>query len=151
MSLRPSVGRAELLAALEAGELPALTGGFQALIGYGVRRDPARGAYVELEVGERHLNNYGVGHGGLVLVLLDTIGGVTCFLEVADAARVATVSLSANFIRAVEPGRVVARGRLDHAGTTIGFAAMEVRAGGFDGPLLATATGTFRLFRAASG
>lgn len=137
-----------LHAALVAeGRLTPLNGAFQELVGYHVRHDPAAGAYLELEVGERHLNPYGVAHGGVVLTLLDAAGGVACFFAARDAARIATVGLAASFVRGVAPGRVVAVARLDGVGGTIAHASLSLRAGGLDGDLLATGTASYRLFR----
>lgn len=133
--------------ALAAGAAPNLTGAFEELVGYRVLHDPAEGAYVELEVGGRHLNPHGIAHGGVALTLLDTAGGVACFFAAPDALRVATIGLAANFVRGVPPGRVVAVARIDGMGGTVAHASMSLRAGGLGGDLLATGTGSFRIFR----
>lgn len=133
--------------ALASGGTLNLTGAFEELVGYRVRHDPAEGAYVELEVGERHLNPHGIAHGGVTLTLLDTAGGVACFFAAPDALRVATIGLAANFVRGVPPGRVVAVARIDGMGGAVAHASMTLRAGDLDGDLLATGTGSFRIFR----
>lgn len=137
----------ELRRALREDRLTGLTGPFGDVVGYRIRHDPAAGVYLELEVGEQHLSQYGIAHGGVTLTLLDAAGGVACFLAAPDALRVATITLAANFVRGVPRGGVVATARIDGAGGSVAHASMEVRAGGFGGDLLATATASYRLFR----
>jgi uncharacterized protein (TIGR00369 family) len=124
------------------------TGPFQRLLGYRSRVSAAHGAYVELEIEERHLSQYGIAHGGVALVLLDTVGGVHLLAARPELARIATISLSANFIKPVRPGRVVAIARIQHIGGAVAYTSMALHAGDFDGEILATAHGAYRLFHA---
>ena len=124
------------------------TGPFQRLVGYRTRISAAHGAYVELEIEERHLSQYGVAHGGVALVLLDTVGGVHVLMARPELARLATISLSANFIKPVRPGYVVATAAIQRIGGAIAYTSMALHEGGFDGEVLATAHGAYRLFRA---
>jgi uncharacterized protein (TIGR00369 family) len=132
------------------GEGPS-TGPFAELLGYRTRISAAHGAYVELEVEERHLSMYGVAHGGVALVLLDTVGGVHVLAARPELARIATISLSVNFIGPVRPGRVVATAAIQRIGGAVAYTSMALRAGDFDGEILATAHGAYRLFHAARG
>ncbi len=143
-----ALDRARLEAALaRAGGRP-LTGPFERLVGYRFGWDEAAGLLVELDLEEKHLSQYGLGHGGVTLVLLDTVGGVTAALAVGEELqRIATISLCANFVRAARPGRVVACARLDHLGRSVAHLALHLAQGTPDGPLLATGTGAYRLFR----
>lgn len=127
--------------------LARATGPFQQLVGYRSYLGPDLGVRVELDIGEQHLSQYGIGHGGVTLTLLDTAGGLAVLARVADAVRIATVSLSTNFLRGMEVGRVVALGRVDHLGGSIAHAGMELRVGHPEGALLATAQGAYRIFR----
>ena len=111
----------------------------------------AHGAYVELEVEERHLSQYGIAHGGVALVLLDTVGGVHLLAERPELARIATISLSANFIGPVRPGLVLATAQIQRIGGAVAYTSMTLHAGEFDGELLATAHGAYRLFHAPAG
>ena len=124
------------------------TGPFERLLGYRTRLSAEHGAYVELEVEERHLSMYGVAHGGVALVLLDTVGGVHVLAARPELARLATISLSANFIDPVRRGRVVATAEIQRIGGSVAYTSMALRAGDFDGELLATAHGAYRLFHA---
>jgi uncharacterized protein (TIGR00369 family) len=127
------------------GQDPA-TGPFEHLLGYRTRLSAEHGAYVELEVEERHLSMYGVAHGGVALVLLDTVGGVHVLAARPELARLATISLSVNFIDPVRPGRVVATAQIQRIGGAVAYTSMALHRGGFDGEILATAHGAYRLF-----
>jgi acyl-CoA thioesterase len=124
------------------------TGPFQQLVGYRAEVDADGGVRVTLDIDDRHLSQYGIAHGGVTLTLLDTAGGLAVLVAAPELMRVATISLSTNFVRGVERGRVVATARLDHLGSAIAHAAMSLHAGSADGPLLATGHGAYRLFRA---
>jgi uncharacterized protein (TIGR00369 family) len=130
------------------GELGPVTGPFEQLIGYRARYDDRHGVFLELDVEERHLSHYGIAHGGVVLLLLDTVGGVAVAFRDRSLERIATISLTANFVRSVEVGRVVATARIDHLGGAIAHVATALHAGDVDGPLLATGIAAYRLFRA---
>lgn len=127
------------------------TGPFERLLGYRTGVSAEHGAYVELEVEERHLSMYGVAHGGVALVLLDTVGGVHVLAARPELARLATISLSANFVGPVRPGRVVATASIQRIGGAVAYTSMALHAGDFDGEILATAHGAYRLFHAARG
>ena len=124
------------------------TGPFEALIGYRARTSPEHGVYLELDVEEKHLSHYGVAHGGVALVLLDTVGGICLFGCRPGISRVATISLSTNFIAAVRPGRVVATAEIERIGGAVAYTTMRLHAGDFEGELLATGHGAYRLFQA---
>ncbi|MCX7629174.1 MAG: PaaI family thioesterase [Geminicoccaceae bacterium] len=144
--MRLSRDRLEAALALAGGR--PLTGPFERLVGYRFGWDERAGLTVELDLEERHASQFGVAHGGVTLLLLDTVGGVAAALAVGEAlARIATISLSANFIRAASPGRVVATARIDHLGRTVAHCAMQLHEANAAGPLLATAIGAYRLFR----
>lgn len=127
------------------------TGPFERLVGYRTRLSAAHGAYVELEVEERHLSQYGIAHGGVALVLLDTVGGVHLLAKRPELAWLVTISLSANFIGPVRPGLVVATAEIQRSGGSVAYTSMALHAGDFDGELLATAHGAYRLFHATAG
>jgi uncharacterized protein (TIGR00369 family) len=129
------------------GELGAVTGPFEELIGYRARFDDRHGLYLELEVARQHLSHYGIAHGGVALLLLDTIGGVAVVFQDRTLSRIATISLSTNFVRPVEIGRVVATARIDQLGRSIAHVSMALRAGSPEGELLATGQGAYRLVR----
>ena len=140
-------GAAALEAALQRIGSGALTGPFEQLIGYRCRWIEGAGLCVELDLDHRHTSQFGVAHGGVTLTLLDTVGGVATALEVEDLERIATISFSANFIKAVPCGPVVATAVIHHLGRGVAHLSMELRAIGPTGHLLATGQGAYRLFR----
>ena len=124
------------------------TGPFQDWLGYRVWIAADGSARLSLEIERRHLSQYGVGHGGVTLALLDTVGGVAVHARAGGPARLVTVSLSTSFTRGVEPGPVLAIGRVEYLGRTIAHTHAELRAGSEAGELLALAHGAYRIFRA---
>ena len=122
----------------------AATRGFERTVGYVVKLEGAI-ARVHLDVVERHLNPYGGAHGGVVLTLLDTVGGVQVYVR-ARPDRMATINMATQFIDAVPPGPVVAVARIDRLGRSVAHTTSELRADSAGGPLLATAVASYRLF-----
>jgi uncharacterized protein (TIGR00369 family) len=62
----------------------------------------------------------GVMHGGAMMALADTCGGVCAFLNLPEEADgTATIESKTNFLRAVREGAIVASTRLLHAGRTL--------------------------------
>jgi 1,4-dihydroxy-2-naphthoyl-CoA hydrolase len=61
----------------------------------------------------------GVLHGGVLMGLADTLGGVCAFLNLPDGAQTTTISSSTAFTRAVRGGEVRAVTRPLHAGRTV--------------------------------
>ena len=121
-------------------------GGFEQTVGYRVVVED-EAVTVRLEVTEAHLSRYGVGHGGVALTLLDTVGGVAVWHRLRPP-RVATINLACQFLDAVEPGPVVATATLDRLGGTVAHTSMALFASeAGTGTLLATAVASYRLFR----
>jgi uncharacterized protein (TIGR00369 family) len=60
----------------------------------------------------------GVLHGGAIMALADSAGGVCAFLNLPPGARTATIESKTNFFGAVRDGEVRARSRPLHRGTT---------------------------------
>jgi 1,4-dihydroxy-2-naphthoyl-CoA hydrolase len=62
----------------------------------------------------------GVMHGGALMALADTCGGVCAFLNLPDGAHsTATIESKTNFLRAVREGDIVSSTRPLHAGRTM--------------------------------
>lgn len=83
----------------------------------------------------------GLMHGGALMALADTCGGVCAFLNLPDGALgTATIESKTNFLRAVRDGAVTASTRPLHAGrTTI---VLESELAREDGALVAKVTQT---------
>ena len=132
---------------LRRGALGSVTGPFEELVGYRIASSPEHGVYVELEVEEKHLSQYDIAHGGVALVLLDTVGGVHLLASRPGLSKLATISISANFIKPIRRGRVVATAQIQRLGGSVGYTSMALHQGDFEGELLATAHGAYRLFK----
>jgi len=80
----------------------------------------------------------GVLHGGALMSLADSLGGVCAFLNLAPGAGTATISSSANMMRAVREGEVTGTSRPLHVGRSVIVVQTEVRDG--EGRLVASVT-----------
>jgi uncharacterized protein (TIGR00369 family) len=60
----------------------------------------------------------GVLHGGVLMALADSAGGVCAFLNLPEGAYTATIESKTNFFGAVREGTVLARSRPLHRGRT---------------------------------
>ncbi|HEX5291255.1 MAG TPA: PaaI family thioesterase [Streptosporangiaceae bacterium] len=58
----------------------------------------------------------GILHGGALMALADTVGGICAFLNLPDGAGTATVESKTNFFRAVREGSARATARPLHVG-----------------------------------
>ena len=123
------------------------TGAFGDLVGYEIIERPDGGWTVELDLADRHLNQYGIAHGGVPLALLDVAGGSAVYRLGLDVSRIATISMNTNFIAGASPGRLVAAGQVDGHGRTVAYTSMRLHQGSETGPMLATAQGSYRLFQ----
>ncbi len=124
-------------------ELPDET--FLALLGTLYQREDAQGVELGLIADERLKNLSGVVHGGAIMTLLDRASGMA--VRAASPGRVATASMTVNFLRSLPVGaRVVVRARILRAGRTSFFTEAEALAE--DTPV-ATASGVF--LRVAKG
>ena len=81
----------------------------------------------------------GLLHGGALMVLADTCGGVCAFLNLPEGAQgTATVESKTNFLRAVREGTVTANTRPLHVGRTL--VVLETELTRDDGSLVAKVT-----------
>src|SRR6202022_522415 len=118
---------------------------FNKLLGLKVpQRSPER-SEAELTGGEELCNRRGVLHGGAVMALGDTLGGMTASISLPDGGRTATIESKTNFFAAVPKGDTahavcmpLHRGR-----TTI---VLETRITRGDGKLAAIVTQTQLIF-----
>src|SRR5687768_490514 len=68
----------------------------------------------------------GAMHGGALMSLADTIGGVVAFLNLPEGAVTSTISTSTVFLRGLREGTLTATGRLIHKGRTTIVAETEL-------------------------
>jgi uncharacterized protein (TIGR00369 family) len=75
--------------------------------------------HMRLEYQERLCTAGGILHGGALMALADSAGGLCAFLNLpAGATGTATIESKTNFFRAVRDGHVDATSRLLHSGRT---------------------------------
>jgi uncharacterized protein (TIGR00369 family) len=101
-------------------------------------------AELVLDLQERHLNSWGVGHGGVVMSLLDVAMARAGRSLEHDAPGTVTVEMKTSFF-APARGRLRAVGRVLHRSITMAYCEAELYSG--DGALAAKALGTFKFLR----
>jgi 1,4-dihydroxy-2-naphthoyl-CoA hydrolase len=69
----------------------------------------------------------GVLHGGALMTLADSLGGLCAYLNLPGGAATATISSSVNFLRPVRGGEVHAASRPLHAGRSVIVVQTELR------------------------
>jgi 1,4-dihydroxy-2-naphthoyl-CoA hydrolase len=69
----------------------------------------------------------GVMHGGALMALADSLGGICAFLNLPEGAQTTTVASNTAFMRGVREGEVTAVARPLHAGRTVIVVQTDVR------------------------
>ena len=95
----------------------------------------------ELTAGPRHLNPYGVVHGGVVYSLVDYAMGGALTSRLAKGERCATLEIKINYLAAAAAGPLEALATVVDRTNRIGV--LEARVIDGAGRLLALATGSF--------
>lgn len=68
----------------------------------------------------------GLLHGGALMSLADSVGGVCAFLNLPDGSGTATISSATNFLRGLRDGHAIATSRPLRAGRTVIVVETEV-------------------------
>ena len=97
-------------------------------------------AIVELELDERHLQPFGIVHGGVLATAIDAATFWAGFMRLDAGDGLVNVDLKLNYLRQVKTGKLIASGRCLRAGRRISYAEASVR--NQDGELLAHGTST---------
>lgn len=126
--------------------LPAIEDAYplQELMGYVITCWEENLAVAEMPITAQIGNRYGIPHGGVYCMLLDTVSGYCgTFVPNGGARRLAmTLSLSINFIGRPSGTRMIATGRKTGGGKNMFFTELELRCD--DGTLIATGQGAMR-------
>ena len=69
----------------------------------------------------------GVLHGGVLMSMADSLGGLCAFLNLPEGASTATISSSANFLRAVRGGHLTGTAHPVHTGRSVIVVQTELR------------------------
>jgi uncharacterized protein (TIGR00369 family) len=93
---------------------------FAALVGVELLETTPELVRGRLEFSPEHCTAGGLLHGGAVMVLADSCGGVCAFLNLPEGSLgTATIESKTNFLRAVREGAITASTRPLHAGRTV--------------------------------
>jgi len=95
---------------------------------------------LEIQLGEKHLQPFGVVHGGVFSTIIDAAVFWAVFSEVDENAGMTSVELKLNYLAPAVTGKLVARGRRIKLGKTLGLGEAEVT--DQEGKLLAHGTST---------
>jgi len=95
---------------------------------------------IELDLAQRHLQPFGIVHGGVIATLIDTATFWAGFMRLPEDAGLVNVDLKLNYLKAVAGGHLHADGRCLRAGRQISYAEASVFDG--NGDLVAHGTST---------
>lgn len=87
----------------------------------------ADGARVELDIQRRHLQPFGIVHGGVIATLIDTATFWAAFAVIPEDAGLVNVDLKLNYLEAATGGTLVAEGVLVRPGRSISYAEARVK------------------------
>ena len=97
-------------------------------------------ATITLDADERHLQPFGIVHGGVLATLIDTATFWSAFMRLPPDMGLVNIDLKLNYLQPADQGRLSAVGRCIRPGRTISYAEAHV----YDdaGALLAHGTST---------
>ena len=81
---------------------------------------------IELDLGEKHLQPFGIVHGGVLATLIDTATFWAGFLRLPEDAGLVNVDLKLNYLKAVVGGHLRAEGECLRAGRQISYTTASV-------------------------
>lgn len=103
----------------------------------------------EMQADERHLNAFGILHGGALMAFGDGLGGLGSWFHIPPCTRTATIESKANSFRSCSPGRVTGESVPLHAGRRM--LVWQTSIYGPDGKRVALVTQTQLVVPAAQG
>ena len=74
---------------------------------------------IDLTLAHRHLQPFGIVHGGVLATLIDTATFWAAFMRLPEDAGLVNVDLKLNYLKAVAHGKLCAEGRCLRAGRQI--------------------------------
>lgn len=83
-------------------------------------------AEIALNIGECHLQPYGIVHGGVLATLIDTATFWAVYMRIPEDAGLVNIDLKLNYLKPVMDGRLTARGRAIRSGRSISYAEASV-------------------------
>ncbi len=90
--------------------------------------DVGRGfSTLEIDLSEKHLQPFGMVHGGVFASIIDAAAFWAIFYDIEDQkAGATTVDLKLNYLAPAASGKLIAKGRQIKLGKTLGYAEAEV-------------------------
>jgi uncharacterized protein (TIGR00369 family) len=98
---------------------------------------------VRMQIRPELINRGGLLSGVATYAMVDYCMGSTLWVETAEDERIATISISINYIQTATDGEVICHTTLDRRNRTVGIMKSEVRHE--DGRLLVTAVGIYSI------
>lgn len=83
-------------------------------------------ADIIMDLGNCHLQPFGIVHGGVISTIVDTATFWAGFLRIPADAGLVNIDLKVNYLKAVKTGRLTAKGVCMKPGRTISYATAEV-------------------------
>lgn len=83
-------------------------------------------AVVVLHIDPRHMQPFGMVHGGVIASLIDTATFWSAYLRLPEDSGLVNIDLKLNYLRQVEQGLLTAEGRCIKSGRTISYAEARV-------------------------
>ena len=74
---------------------------------------------IELDLGERHLQPFGIVHGGVIATLIDTATFWAGFMRLPEDAGLVNVDLKLNYLKAVTSGHLRAGRQISYAEASV--------------------------------
>jgi acyl-coenzyme A thioesterase PaaI-like protein len=131
------------------GEARGAAGGPRSLDGItgfiGMRWEDAE--TVRVRIRPELINRGGLLSGVVTYAMVDYCMGSTLWVQTTEEERIATISISINYIQTATEGEIVCRTELDRRNRTIGILKSAIHAD--DGRLLVTAVGSYSIFTRA--
>ena len=104
---------------------------------------------VEIQLQEKHLQPFGVVHGGVFSTIIDAAAFWAVYAEIPETAGMTSVDLKLDYLApATAPGKLIARGRRVKIGKTLGLGVAEVTNG--NGKIVAHGTSALMVLQEAS-
>lgn len=96
------------------------------LLSMAIREVDIGRSLVEIDLARKHLQPFGVVHGGAISSLVDAAVFWALFGEVEQDVGMTTVDLKVNYLAPASSGKLIARGRRIKLGKTLGLGDAEV-------------------------
>ncbi len=82
---------------------------------------------LEVQLGKKHLQPFGVVHGGVIASVVDAAAYLAVFPQVENGKGLTTVEMKINYLAPVRKGKLVARGRCIKLGRTLALGEGQVK------------------------